>query len=268
MSDQTKAFLRIAVVLAIGLAPALAVLVVTPSRGTAVAAAGNAAMAVVFVSWMQRLVSEGHYLKTRESVLQNDIASLQEKVHAQTRELREVNMRDAVSGVLNRSAFLHRLDEAIARDGRLGKALAFLLVDIEGFKAVNIERGRIGGDATLKRVAHALQDATRGTDFVGRLGGDEFGLVLNECDDPGPAVNRIFLNLQQASEGEGVKALHVAVGAVTIENPAAGVELQELFRIAEGALASVRGTGGSLCARRTLPGAAAARATDRHAATA
>jgi diguanylate cyclase (GGDEF)-like protein len=267
VSDQTKAFLRIAVVLAIGLAPALAALVLTPSRGTAFAAAGNAAMAVVFVSWMQRLVAEGHHLKTRGSVLQGDLTSLQEKVQAQTRELREANMRDAASGALNRSAFLQRFDEAIARDARIGKPLAFLLVDIEGFKSVNIERGRIGGDQTLKRVAHALQDATRGTDFIGRLGGDEFGVVLNDCEDPGPAVNRIFLNLQNGEEG--AKVVHVAVGAVTIESPAAGVDLQELFRVAEGALASVRGTGGSLCARRTLQGATERRATtDRHAATA
>jgi len=256
MSDQTKALLRIATVLAIGLAPALSALVLTPSRATAIAAAGNAAMAVAFVSWMQRLLAEGQHLRLSGNALKSDLSSLQEKVQAQARELREVNMRDAASGVLNRSAFLLRLDEAIARDGRLGKAVAFLIVDVEGFKAINIERGRIGGDATLKRVAHALQDATRGTDFVGRLGGDEFGVVLSECDDPGPAVNRIFLNLQNRSEGDGATAVHVAVGAVTIENPAAGVELQELFRVAEGALASVRGTGGSLCARRTLRGTA------------
>ena len=263
MTDQTKAFLRIAAVLAIGMVHALSALILAPSRGTAVAAAGNAAMAVAFVTWMQRLVVETHHLRLRGNTLQSDVSSLEERVQTQTRELREVNMRDAASGVLNRSAFLHRLDEAIARDGRLGKALAFLLIDIEGFKAVNLERGRIGGDATLRRVAHALHDATRGTDFVGRLGGDEFGVVLNECDDPGPAVNRIFLNLQSRSEGSGASVVHVAVGAVTIENPAAGVELQELFRVAEGALASVRGTGGSLCARRTLRGT-----TDRQAATA
>jgi diguanylate cyclase (GGDEF)-like protein len=263
VTDQTKAFLRIAVVLAMGLAPALGALVLTPSRGIAFAAAGNAAMGVAFVAWMQRLLAEGHHLRRRENILQGDLASLEEKVQAQARELREVNIRDAASGVLNRSAFLLRLDEAIARDGRLGKSVAFLLVDIEGFKAINIERGRIGGDATLRRVARALQDATRGTDFIGRLGGDEFGVVLTECDDPGPAVNRIFLNLQNRSEGDATMAVHIAVGAVTIENPAIGVELHELFRVAEGALASVRGTGGSLCARRTLHGA-----NDAQAATA
>ena len=161
MSDQTKALLRIAAVLAIGLAPTLSALVLMPSRGTAIAAAGNAAMAVAFVSWMQGLLAEGHHLRISGSALRSDLSSLQEKVQAQARELREVNMRDAASGVLNRSAFLLRLDEAIARDGRLGKSVAFLLVDVEGFKAINIERGRIGGDATLKRVAQRLVDAAR-----------------------------------------------------------------------------------------------------------
>ena len=51
-------------------------------------------------------------------------------------------------------------------------------------------------------------------------------------------------------------AVRVSVGAVTIENPGAGVELSELFRVAEAALSSVRGTGGNLCARRSLRGAA------------
>jgi hypothetical protein len=50
-------------------------------------------------------------------------------------------------GALNRSAFLQRFDETIAREARIGKRARVLLVDIEGFKAINIERGRIGGDA-------------------------------------------------------------------------------------------------------------------------
>jgi len=88
-------------------------------------------------------------------------------------------------------------------------------------------------------------------------------VVLNECEDPGPAVNRIFANLKADAETHGATTLCVSVGAVTIENPAGGVELSELFRLAEGALASVRGTGGNLCARRTMRGA-----TARQAATA
>jgi diguanylate cyclase (GGDEF)-like protein len=252
MTEPAKTSLRIAALLAIGLAPAITAFILAPSRGVAVAAAGSAAMAVGFVVWTQRLVADEHLLRLRETALRSDLVALEESVSAQARELREVRSRDATTGALNRAGLLQRLDETVGRDGRLGKSVAFLLVDIEGFKAINIERGRLGGDATLKRVAHVLADATRGTDCVGRLGGDEFGVVLHECDDPGPAVNRVFRALQGGSPSDSVPIVHVSIGAVTIEDPSAGVDVQELFRLAEGALSSVRGTGGSLCARRTL----------------
>jgi diguanylate cyclase (GGDEF)-like protein len=261
MHERTSALLRIAVLLAIGLIPGVTALVSDPSRGLAISIAGSAAMAVSFVVWLSRLVSDGHHMQLKEAALHGELASLEEKAEAQARELRDVRTRDAVTGALNRSGLLVRLNETIVRDGRLGKAVGFLLVDIEGFKAINIERGRIGGDATLSQVAHALEAATRGTDCVGRLGGDEFGVVLNECDDPGPAVNRIFQSLSSAAEGDSASAIHVAIGAVTIEDPASGLDVQELFRVAEGALASVRGTGGNLCARRTIRSASAHEAT-------
>jgi diguanylate cyclase (GGDEF)-like protein len=261
MTDQTKASLRIAALLAIGLGPGFVTLALTPSRGIAIAAAGNAAMAVAFVVWMQGLVADGYHLRLREKTLRSDLSTLEERLASQSRELRDVRTRDGVTGVLNRAGFLQRLDEAIARDARLGKALAFLLIDVEGFKAHNAERGRVVGDATLWRVGHALEDATRGTDCVGRLGGDEFGIVLNECDDPGPVVDRVFRSLQTAASGDGAAEVHVAIGAVTIEDPSAGVPLQELFRLAEAAVASVRGTGGNRCARRTM------RAPERRQAT-
>jgi len=256
MTDEKKEVLRIVGLLAIGLAPAIASLLLAPSRGAAIGAAGSSTMAIIFVVWTQRLLGDAHHLRLRETALRGQLSTLEEALQTQATELRDARTHDAATGVLNRSTFLRRLEETIARDGRMGKPAAFLLVDVEGFKAINIERGRVGGDTTLKRVAQALQDATRGSDYVGRLGGDEFGIVLNECEDPGPAVNRILRDLGPASGHDGTAAIHVSIGAVTIENPLAGVEQQELFRIAEGALASVRGTGGSLCARRTMHGAA------------
>jgi diguanylate cyclase len=253
MEEETKAVLKIVALITVGLVPALVELVIAPSRGLAVAAVGSALMAIAFVLWMQRLVLTAHQQNLVVTTLRSDLASAQEASHNQARELRDARMHDATTGALNRGAFLRRLEETIARDSRMGKSLSFLLVDVEGFKAANVERGRLGGDAILERVAHALADATRGTDWVGRLGGDEFGIVLNECDDPGPAVNRIFSNLQA---GAGEEAVYVAVGAVVVDDPASGVELSELFRVAEGALSSVRGTGGNLCARRSLRGGA------------
>jgi diguanylate cyclase (GGDEF)-like protein len=252
MKDGPKAMLRIVALLALGLGPSLGTLAYSPSRSSAIAAASCAAMAVGFVAWTHRLVADAHHLRQRDAALRNDVTSLEEKVQTQAKELRDVRACDDVTGVLNRSAFLKRLDEAVLRDARLGKSLAFLLLDIEGFRAINAERGRLGGDAVLQQIVGAIQGATRGTDFVGRLGGDEFGVVLNECEDPRPAVNRLFLALQARNAADPGLVVHVSVGAVTIENPAHGVDLAELFRMAEGALASVRGTGGSLCARRKL----------------
>ena len=263
MADDTKAIVRLAVFLALGLAPALGALVIEPSRGIAIAASGSAAMAIAFVLWTQHLVADVHRLRNRESALRGELMSLEEHVQDQARELRDARTHDDTTGALNRAAFLRRLDEAIARDARLGKTLAFLVVDIEGFKAINAERGRIAGDAILKRVSHVLVAATRGTDSVGRLGGDEFGVVLNECEDPGPAVNRVFSLLQAATGSDGATAIHVSVGAVTIQNPAAGVDVPELFRLADSALASVRGAGASHCGRCTM-----SLTTDREPATA
>jgi diguanylate cyclase (GGDEF)-like protein len=244
--------LGITALLTFGIGPVLLSLLLFPGRGVAVAAAGSAVLTVGFVAWTHRLVADRHHLRARDEALKSEIATLQERLHAQGREIRDVRSCDEVTGALNRSSFLRRLDEAILRDARLGKSLSFLLVDIEGFRAINAERGRLGGDEVLKLVAQAIQGATRGTDFVGRMGGDEFGVVLNECEDSRPAVNRLFLALQAAQADGTSSPVHVSVGAVTIETPANGVELAELFRLAEGALASVRGTGASLCARRTL----------------
>src|SRR5512143_1262862 len=152
MTDEPKAIVRIAVLLAIGLAPALTALVTAPGRGVAIAAAGCGAMAIGFVVWTQRLVAEEHRLKHRDTALRNEVSALEERVQAQTRELRDIRNCDDVTGILNRGCFLQRFEETVTRDGRLGKPLAFLLVDIEGFRAINTERGRIGGDAVLKQV--------------------------------------------------------------------------------------------------------------------
>jgi diguanylate cyclase (GGDEF)-like protein len=261
MTDQIKSSFGVAGLLAIGLGPGFIALAMAPSRDLAIAAAGSAAMAVAFVVWMQRLVADGYRSRLREAALRSDLTLFEERLANQARELRDVRTRDTATGVLNRAGFLRRLDETIARDARLGKPFAYLLIDIEGFKAINLARGRVAGDATLWRVAHALEDATRGTDCVGRLGADEFGIILAECNDPGPVVERLFRSLQTSPGGNGAADVHVSIGLVTVLDPAAGVDLQELFRLAEGALASVRGTGGSRCARRELRASARRKAS-------
>ncbi|WP_262299418.1 EAL domain-containing protein [Microvirga sesbaniae] len=88
---------------------------------------------------------------------------------------------DELTGLLNRSAFEQRLEEALAesRDTGIKHALAF--VDLDRLKIINDSAGHVAGDALLRGVAGALPSYLREGDVIGRLGGDEFGIILLGC---------------------------------------------------------------------------------------
>lgn len=94
---------------------------------------------------------------------------------------------DPLTGLVNRAAFLGRLHEAFAAR-RADRPTAVLFVDLDGFKQVNDTHGHRYGDAVLVAVADVLSIGVLGSDLVGRLGGDEFGIVLNGVDSPENAV--------------------------------------------------------------------------------
>jgi diguanylate cyclase (GGDEF)-like protein len=84
--------------------------------------------------------------------------------------------------VLNRRAFVRELARAMAFSRRYGSPAALLYLDLDGFKAVNDVHGHLAGDAALKRVAELLVLHTRESDMVGRMGGDEFAVLLQQAD--------------------------------------------------------------------------------------
>ncbi|QRM35438.1 EAL domain-containing protein [Microvirga sp. VF16] len=88
---------------------------------------------------------------------------------------------DELTGLLNRSAFEQKLEEALAesRDTGIKHALAF--VDLDRLKIINDSAGHVAGDALLRGVAGALPNYLRDGDVIGRLGGDEFGIILLGC---------------------------------------------------------------------------------------
>lgn len=97
-------------------------------------------------------------------------------------ELRRIADTDALTGVLSRHRLMSRLDEEVMRAQRYGRPLAMLAFDIDLFKAVNDSFGHEAGDRTLVAVADAARRVIRGTDFIGRVGGDEFIVLLPETD--------------------------------------------------------------------------------------
>jgi diguanylate cyclase len=96
-------------------------------------------------------------------------------------DLRRQAMTDPLTGVANRRAFSVALTAAWGR-GLSGRRGAVALVDLDGFKKVNDRHGHLEGDRVLADVARVLQRACRDGDVVGRLGGDEFGVVLEDRD--------------------------------------------------------------------------------------
>ena len=88
---------------------------------------------------------------------------------------------DALTGLVNRREFERRLQEAleVAHGGQTAHVLCYL--DLDRFKAVNDTCGHLAGDNMLREIATLLKDQVRDSDTVGRLGGDEFGLLLVGC---------------------------------------------------------------------------------------
>jgi diguanylate cyclase (GGDEF)-like protein/PAS domain S-box-containing protein len=98
-----------------------------------------------------------------------------------TRQMTYQASHDALTGLVNRREFERRLQEAMdsAQTGNMGHALCYL--DLDRFKTVNDTCGHTAGDNMLREVASLIKEAVRDSDTVGRIGGDEFALLLVGC---------------------------------------------------------------------------------------
>ena len=93
---------------------------------------------------------------------------------------------DSLTGVLNRRAFMERMNEEIQRAKRDGTPISLILMDIDHFKKVNDTYGHQTGDLVLQRVTDQLMDRSRAYDFVGRYGGEEFVICVRSTADIDP----------------------------------------------------------------------------------
>jgi diguanylate cyclase (GGDEF)-like protein len=96
--------------------------------------------------------------------------------------LRDLAMIDALTGLYNRRFAEQRLVAEVARSARKGHPLTVVLLDLNEFKHINDTHGHAAGDLVLQEFAAALNRAIRGGDLAVRMGGDEFLLILPECN--------------------------------------------------------------------------------------
>ncbi len=92
---------------------------------------------------------------------------------------------DALTGLNNRATVLQQLERSFARCGRSKQSLAALTLDIDHFKTVNDRYGHPAGDMVLRQVSRTLEESKRLNDCVGRFGGEEFLIVLEDTDEAG-----------------------------------------------------------------------------------
>ncbi len=140
------------------------------------------------------------------------------------RKMTAIATHDGLTGCLNRGAFLSLVDAECNRARRYRRPVSLLIVDVDRFKEINDTYGHQAGDRALRTLAASLQATVRTTDTVGRIGGDEFAVLLPEADAVEAAANARRLNVA-ARRTRGATRLTISVGAATrtggLDDPAA-----------------------------------------------
>jgi diguanylate cyclase (GGDEF)-like protein len=183
--------------------------------------------------------------------------------HRQAERLNRLAQYDELTGLANRSLFQDRLARALAWARRHDRPLAVMVLDLNGFKAVNDRLGHSAGDRLLNVMARRLSGRLRETDTVARLGGDEFALLIENLAKPEHAalVARKLLDaITPAVDLDGQQVSVTASLGVALYPTDAG-EPAELMRQADRAMYLAKSEGGNLCRfssdqpqRRTQPG--------------
>ncbi|MBF0470390.1 MAG: diguanylate cyclase [Gammaproteobacteria bacterium] len=125
------------------------------------------------------------------------------------RNLRDLMTRDSMTELYNHASFLQLLEKDLFRATRASAPVTFAMVDVDHFKRVNDTYGHGIGDIVLKTLARIMRHRLRNGDIIGRLGGEEFGVVLpnTSCEQALPVLDNLRLAFAEVSTSiEGVKA--------------------------------------------------------------
>lgn len=155
------------------------------------------------------------------------------------RELERLSKTDGLTGLMNRRAFQDSLEAAMARAERDGRPGALLYIDLDNFKPINDNFGHEFGDTVLREISEILSTNSRSYDLVARIGGDEFGVWLNDLPSAS-AIMRAeeFIDALSAladRSGDPAKPFGASVGIAQLE-PDSGESLRELLVRADDAM--------------------------------
>jgi diguanylate cyclase (GGDEF)-like protein len=157
--------------------------------------------------------------------------------------LKETSFKDEVTGLYNRRFFSLRLEEELSRYRRFNHPVSVVLLDLDGFKAVNDEFGHTVGDDTLREVAQILMKHSRGINVVSRYGGDEFAVLLVETSKAGARLyaDRIREVVAKHPFPHG-KVVTASFGVASLPDDETGTA-EDLFRASDEALYAAKRAG-------------------------
>jgi diguanylate cyclase (GGDEF)-like protein len=164
-----------------------------------------------------------------------DNAEIRERLEHQART-------DSLTGLFNHSVFHERLLESLQESSRTHAPLAVLMLDIDDFKRVNDVHGHAVGDELLRFLAEALRAIVRPEDAICRLGGEEFAVVMDECN--GDDAVRVAERVQNRLAGvdfPGIGHMTVSVGLAL--GPEHAMNPRELAACAEAAMMTAKAQG-------------------------
>jgi diguanylate cyclase (GGDEF)-like protein len=147
-----------------------------------------------------------------------------------TLELANQARRDPLTQLLNHQAFTEELEAELDRARRYQHGLTLVFFDIDQFKSINDTHGHPEGDRVLRELARVLTEGRRGSDFAGRMGGDEFAVALIES---APDAGDHFVSRLRELIGVGRFPPDFAVSAGKAHFPSEGESSVELFRVAD-----------------------------------
>lgn len=209
------------------------------------AMASYVGMAIANAAARREADAAGHELRTAQS------------------EIERIANTDPLTGLANRRSFLSAAHAEASRSVRYGRSLGLIIADIDHFKTINEKRGHSCGDQVIVSAARVLNTGRRAIDSLGRIGGEEFALLLPEADVPTAlgATERLRLAIEKApAMWDGQRITYtMSFGAAVLEGTVAAEmdamrALEALVSRADAALSEAKASGRNRACGRVVAG--------------
>jgi diguanylate cyclase (GGDEF)-like protein len=203
-------------------------------------AATLAVLAIIVVIIRSRTA----YLRRRQGELERQIAERTADLRAANSQLFELATKDVLTGCLNRRHFTERACELMALANRYETPLSLAIIDLDNFKAVNDTYGHPAGDAVLRTVGRTSLGHVRATDLLGRMGGEEFALLMPNTTVAGAAqlANRLREAIKAAETRTDGTSI-VITASVGLAEMRRDEPFDQIYARADAALYAAKGSG-------------------------